>query len=939
VFRSDLVEILNSRSAWALVGSGASIDAGLSSWPQLISDLRNGSSEDERQTIDRDPGFKLGVRSNDLPLQIQIIEKVIGRERVESLVRHSLSQQSGPTAVVDFLTDWPFQGYITTNYDSLIEGSLNRGANPGWIPVGNQGQELRKVAGSPKPGVVWHIHGSLDLPADASRLILTTDDYDDTYLEDTPAVQQLKAVMSLHRLIIVGFGLQDPDVLRILKRVGRLTDPSRPAIAFVPQEDSRSAELDPHMLLDQYNIDTITYRVKGNSHRDLMDQARVYGSFILRRSIQFGQPLRACPSHDSETTGLLLYNQLAAGRTLRSSDEVVQLLIRSRVLALLAPSDSTVTIERLEQDLESRAALLQGGNPTSEARTDLLATTIEQLTRDGLLRSHDGAFGLTAEGRQLVDSRAAQAEAMSDQFLAALLSRARQLLPDDDAAARTVASVANTFLRESIEKRALGVSMSQHSTRSDFQDFHVVALLQALPQHLETLTDDSQAMALAQLVQQVFANPHEAEARYIGLSLQAQFGAHLLGYDEETLSARIRDFGRSAFLLDSSSLIPLLAASSPGHESASSLYRQLASRGCNVLSTNMLAGEVAEHARWALRKVDEESGHVNISTLEASTGRAGERPNAFLEGFLIESGIGGTSPDIHAYLDRLLGTPAHKGKYTNDELSEALAKKGIECKAFNEWEGFSESLSFERDKVQNKIAELRRQYETYHHERQVRAEAEALLVVQQLRSGHFHVEGQAVSNAFFVSQTRAIDTVAGDPTHPITIRPESVLQWLATLNGCGIDELATLTSGLLWELSERGFTIVDPARLVVTFGPLVTAAQDQLQDELERHHAVMAEAYGESSLSSFREAPPLDVPIMLQGIQSQRLVALQSEIEQLRGSITAHGNDALSAKERAELERFRSAQTERTKKAESKRRSAESSGGNTRKKKKRRRRQ
>ena len=901
MFRSDLVEILNSRSAWALVGSGPSVDSGLPSWPQLLENILAMTPRDTREAIENSPSYKLGIRTQEIPRCFESIENAIGRPELELLAKRALGSPTRESRIVRFVTDWPFAGYITTNYDSLLEDRLNRGSDPGWIPVGNAQRELAKLAGDPHPGVVWHIHGALTLPSDASHLVLTSSDYDDIYLEDTPQIHQLKALLSLHRLVIVGFGMQDPDVLRILQRVGRLTDPTRPILAFQAKYDGVEDVLDPHSLLELYNIDIIPYRVMGTSHKALNDMASVYGSFILRRSIQFGQPSRPCPSHHPETTGLLLYNQLAARRANTTSDDVVRLLLRSRVLALLSASQTSITLDQLSEDLDARAAMLQRTRTEDVAGHTILLETLQSLVSEGLLLETGDRYELSGSGQTLTSEQSATAERLSDQFRTSIQSRCYALLPDDTEAALRVAAAADTFLQESIQKRALGVSLAQYGDREEYQDFHIVALLQELPKHLATMSDDNEAMALARLVQAIFAQPNQAEAQYIGVALQAQFGAHLLGYDVETLTARIRDFSESLFLLDSSTLIPFLAESSPGNESAATLVSTLSATGCWVATTQMLAGEVAEHARWALRQVDYDSGHVTTGTLEVATGRAGERPNAFLEGFLVQAEQGVVLPDLHLYMTKCLGAPAHRGKYSNNELDDAVTRNGILCKSFDEWEGFSAPLWHNRDELQEEIARLRVQYETYRHERQVKAEAEALLIIRHLRSGGFTISSKRVSNAFFVSQTRIIDQVAGDPTHPITMRPESVLQWTATLSVPPIEQLTALTNGLLWELSERGFTIVDPSKLVVTFGPLVTASRSQLQEELDRHHAAIAETYGEASIAAFREASPLDVPVILQSLLAQRVERLEVELELVRSQLGDRSKRSLSDKERQEF--------------------------------------
>ena len=74
---------------------------------------------------------------------------------------------------------------------------------------------------------------SAEPASEASRLVLTTHDYDEFYLEDSDLLRQLQSLMSQRRVVMVGFGLGDHEVLRLLRRVGRMTVPARPIYAFL----------------------------------------------------------------------------------------------------------------------------------------------------------------------------------------------------------------------------------------------------------------------------------------------------------------------------------------------------------------------------------------------------------------------------------------------------------------------------------------------------------------------------------------------------------------------------------------------------------------------------------------------------------------------------------------------------------------------------------
>ena len=198
------------------------------------------------------------------------------------------------------------------------------------MAVGNDATEVQRVTGDTTQ-VVWHVHGMMPEQPGTSHLIVTQEDYDALYLDASAVTLQLKALLSNRRVLFAGFGFQDVEVLRLIKLVGRLCSPSRPAFAFLAglSSDDRAD------LLERYNVDVIPYRNDDGTHGELLDLMRFYGSFVLRRSLQFGAPKRERPSYDPETTGLLTYNELVLSRRASMKADVVDLLLSARVLSSL----------------------------------------------------------------------------------------------------------------------------------------------------------------------------------------------------------------------------------------------------------------------------------------------------------------------------------------------------------------------------------------------------------------------------------------------------------------------------------------------------------------------------------------------------------------------------------------------------------------------------
>jgi len=880
MLRQELIDLINTRRAWAFVGSGASVGSGAPTWGELVNSVLVKIGDEERSSITGTKVFSQAIAAEDYPACFSAIATEVGRDALDLAVREILANLSPPSDVLQQIAKWPFAGYITTNYDGLLLTALRDISQEGWIAVGNTPEEARKVSGDADK-LVWHLHGGLELPASRSRLILTAEDYAWLYRPDAIPIELLRGLMSQRRIVFFGFGFQDALLLRELQRIGTLTSTLRPLYAFVPRTEAFDTDQKREEFLQYFNVDVVPYRPRNRSHQGLVDLAGVYGSFTLNRTQRYGAPIGVVPDHHPETTGLLIYNELVL-RGNAVAEDTLSALIRAFILAKLAAATSC-TRSQVFDEIAARADLV-GGRPSSE----VIDATIHSLAEDGLIKlsgSGDWVITLGVSGSALVLAQAAMGHRLAEQFAASLVDRAKKL-SGSSARSKQIAWVAQQFLADCIRRRALGVALTMYPWAPGQQDFQLVALLRTLPTYMEKLSDPDEGVLLSRLVRGVLSSPTEAESVYIGVLLQAVFAVHVLGYDPATVRARRDLFSRTMFLVDASTLIPYLAVGSDGHEAAAYVISQLHKLKCPVLTLRSLAEEVAEHARWALSRVDPNSGRASIATLKASLGLSGARSNGFLEGLVatVEEGHGGF--DLWRYLDDMLGPLRPKGSCSVDAVVGALVRHGVECRDFDSWPGFEQTLFSDRDTLQDQIRIKREMRASFRHDRQVRAEAEALIIVREVRAGRLTLNGDDLAGGFFVSNTRVIDEVAGAAS-PITMRPDAVLQWLATLRPGDVGELKALTSGLLSELATRDYSIVDVSQLQWVFSGLTSRTPDQYREESDRHQVLVAQRLGEDPERAFRDADPLTLPIAFDSANAQVAADLVSKLEATQVQLAA----------------------------------------------------
>lgn len=922
MLREPLIDIVQSRRAFAFIGSGASVEAGAPTWPALVTRVLGSLDVRVADAIRGQRVFLRAFQDRYYPQCFSSIEATIGREALEEGVRAAFANLAPQTQVITKLADWPFAGYITTNYDALVLDGVQKTSGNAWIQVGNTDEECRLVSGDAS-NVVWHVHGALNLPSSRSRLILTEEDYASIYRPGSIVLDQLHGLLAHRRVVFVGFGFTDREVARVLKRVGLLTSPSKPLFAFIAREGELSTEETLIDLRMYSNVETMPYRTLNGDHAALLRQLDLYGSFFVRRSMPFSEEVPAAPAYDPEATGLLIYNELCL-RGAASGTDTLETLIRSRIMARAAGAVSIARRELIEE-LQTRAAILDPSAATRLGRDGVITSTLETMVQEGLLALlPDATYQLTAKGRDLTKGKVATVERMTRQFAASLFKRASAETADHDAALR-IAVAANSFLRSCAFGRSLGTALALNPSSADHSQYQIVALLQALPKFMRRLNNEDEAAELSRVVRNVLAAPDEAERQFIGLVLQASFGAHLLGYEPAALRARREIFGRTVFLIDANTLIEYLADGSPGHEAAVFLMSRLQDLGAVTVTTSLLIDEVGTHARWALARCDRSSGEAGIELLQAARGVAGERDNAFVHGLIAKVASGDVGPNLWVYIGKALGIPRFRGICSNDDIRRAVARVGVRCIDLADWEGYDHDLSSESVGLQAQIAGERIARGTYTREEQAQAEAEAVVIIENLRTGRLKLAGQSFVGAQFVSNTRLIDDIRR-PSTPITMRSDSVIHWSSTLAPCDPSELRVFTSELLGELGRSRASIVDNRTLRITFSPVVSAAKHQIGEFRRLHADLVADYFGEDPQKAFAEIPDVELPDVVASLNAQRAVAAESKVATTQAQLEAVAKKAaLVDRDRAELERLRAA-AKRTKRkvAKSKRKAAAS---------------
>jgi len=208
---ADLLSAIKEKRCVALVGSGVTSRclsksrAPLPGWASREGIVKAGDTQDLVELIDS--GEFLIVAQE---LREQLGETLLSRFIIETFDPDAII----PSRVQEHLAVVPFRGFITTNYDNLLERAyLNvrrRQLHPVLADADTTLEQLLK-----RDPFFLKLHGDLETP---SSIVLAYRDY--LKLLSEPGFQALlDGIFSEFTVLMVGYGLTDLDIIQSLDRL------------------------------------------------------------------------------------------------------------------------------------------------------------------------------------------------------------------------------------------------------------------------------------------------------------------------------------------------------------------------------------------------------------------------------------------------------------------------------------------------------------------------------------------------------------------------------------------------------------------------------------------------------------------------------------------------------------------------------------------------
>ena len=184
-------------------GAGLSRESGFVNWKELMRDF----AADIRLDIDKE---------TDLISVAQYYKNEMGGNRngLNQEILNQFTKNTNHNSTLNVLSELPISTYWTTNYDHLIEDTLEQKANCKVDCKRNE--ESLTINRQDSDVLVYKIHGDIDEP---NKAIITKDDYELFEKTHKLFTTALQADLISKTFVFIGYSFNDPNLWQILSRI------------------------------------------------------------------------------------------------------------------------------------------------------------------------------------------------------------------------------------------------------------------------------------------------------------------------------------------------------------------------------------------------------------------------------------------------------------------------------------------------------------------------------------------------------------------------------------------------------------------------------------------------------------------------------------------------------------------------------------------------
>ena len=588
---------------------------------------------------------------------------------------------------------------------------------------------------------------------------------------------------------------------------------------------------------ERYNIRLLRYANNDGDHRHLLRTLETYDCFI--------QPRNTSPAHRTITPeevqesldalSLYLHRKLSPN----SVDQAIAPIVLSE-LHKAAPSD------RSAKELCDGA--LHGVLRKAADAMSIVEDALECLCRNSDVESSGNRYRLSDAGKKrhdrvVFDCRNIKERAFG-QFRLALHQYHGKVTESQE-------SLACSALES-----AITTAFSQHSSAivnailsgTDAVAHEGMALFRDIRNAAQGVLEGDVFSAYMTASCDFLFSPEKDQKKFLAFLSQGFFLAHLLGQDPRLRKIEKTTLQESAWLIDSSILIPLIATGCDLSDFAESLFLNLKNLGVFAFTTDKIVQEVWDHFNWAVKRMKKRNGVQETDTMYSCIMSDTYKQNLFLEGyasFATQKGLKhfaeyvstylGASPDISVVRKRL-------AEYGITVVNpQALVSNSDELESW-EWE----------------IRQARIDRHTWRSDFQIEAESEAYWAIQNHETIARANEKAGVLRAYFVSHSNVLNEIAGKT---VTWLPESLFRYLSGISGVQLDD-DVMQQCVLESLSASG-PLIDQRKFLEFFGQRIDLAILDFDNEKYQYIETVERANLPDLEEACERTPSIEKPLFI----------------------------------------------------------------------------
>ncbi|MFK9118342.1 SIR2 family protein [Peribacillus castrilensis] len=201
-FKREFLKALDEGNAAIFAGAGLSKSSGFVNWSELL------------QNIAEDIGLDVSKEHDLVALaQYYYNEKGQNRSAITRQIIEEFTKETDYNENLRILTSLPIKTYWTTNYDKLIENSLDDIRRKPDVKI----TESNLAQNTPgRDAVVYKMHGDVGTPENA---VIIKDDYEAYNFERQLFSTNLQGDLISKTFLFIGFSFEDPNLSYILSRI------------------------------------------------------------------------------------------------------------------------------------------------------------------------------------------------------------------------------------------------------------------------------------------------------------------------------------------------------------------------------------------------------------------------------------------------------------------------------------------------------------------------------------------------------------------------------------------------------------------------------------------------------------------------------------------------------------------------------------------------